>query len=76
MLLPCGYIMGVHGALVAGIPGLKSETWGTLRVFPVSLVGKEDLCTGLSPYLSRTDALLFLKLLSSEYGMTGFTSEL
>src|ERR1700688_4103865 len=26
MLLPCGYVMGVHGALVAGIPGLKSET--------------------------------------------------
>jgi hypothetical protein len=22
--LPCGYVMGVHGALVAGIPGLKS----------------------------------------------------
>ena len=35
--------------MVPGIPGLKSETWGTLRVFPVSLVGKEDLCTGLSP---------------------------
>jgi hypothetical protein len=32
--LPCGYVMGVHGALVAGIPGLKSETWGTHRVFP------------------------------------------
>jgi hypothetical protein len=30
-LLPCGYVMGVHEALVAGIPGLKSETWGTLR---------------------------------------------
>ena len=41
MLLPCDYVMGVHGALAAGIPGLKSETprhagagWGTLRVFP------------------------------------------
>jgi len=39
--LPCGYVMGVHGALVAGVPGLKSETprhagagWGTLPVFP------------------------------------------
>ena len=30
--------MGVHGALVAGIPGLKSETWGTLRVFPTRRV--------------------------------------
>jgi hypothetical protein len=30
--------MGVHGALVAGIPGLKSETWGTLRVFPTRCV--------------------------------------
>src|ERR1700732_4261387 len=38
--LPCGYIMGVHGALASGIPGLKSETWGTLRVFPLALVGK------------------------------------
>jgi hypothetical protein len=28
--------MGVHGALVLGIPGLKNETWGTLRGFPVS----------------------------------------
>ena len=37
-LLPCGYVMGVHGALVAGIPGLKSETWGTLRVFPTRRV--------------------------------------
>jgi hypothetical protein len=26
---------GVHGALASGIPGLKSETWGTLRVFPL-----------------------------------------
>jgi hypothetical protein len=34
-LLPCGYVMGVHGALVSGIPGLKSETWGTLRVFSI-----------------------------------------
>jgi hypothetical protein len=25
--------MGVHGALVAGIPGLKRETWDPLRVF-------------------------------------------
>jgi hypothetical protein len=45
MLLPCGYVMGVHGALVAGIPGLKRETprhagagWGTLRVFPTRCV--------------------------------------
>jgi hypothetical protein len=30
--LPCGYIMGVQEALVTGIPGLKSEAWGTLRV--------------------------------------------
>ena len=30
--LPCGYVMGVQGASVTGIPGLKSETWGTLRV--------------------------------------------
>ena len=43
--LPCGYVMGVHEALVAGIPGLKSETpqhagtgWGILRVFLVVLV--------------------------------------
>ena len=36
--LPCGYVMGVHGALASGIPGLKSETWGTLRVFPLALV--------------------------------------
>jgi hypothetical protein len=36
--LPCGCVMGVHGALVAGIPGLKSETWGTLRVFPTRRV--------------------------------------
>jgi hypothetical protein len=41
--LPCGYVTGIHEALVAGIPGLKRETWGTLRVFPVILVGKEDL---------------------------------
>ena len=46
--LPCGYVKGVHEALVAGIPGLKSETWGTLRVFPVILVRKEDL---FLPYL-------------------------
>src|SRR6267142_556530 len=43
-LLPCGYIMGVHGELVAGIPGLKSETprhagagWGTLRGLPTGI---------------------------------------
>ena len=30
---PCDYVMGVREALVAGIPGLKRETWGTLRVF-------------------------------------------
>jgi hypothetical protein len=35
--------MGVHEALVAGIPGLKRETWGTFRVFPLILVQKEDL---------------------------------
>ena len=64
--LPCGYIMGVHGALASGIPGLKSETWGTLRVFPLALVGKENSHTGLSPYPSSTDALLFLELLASE----------
>ena len=39
--LPCGYVKGVHEASVAGISGLKSETWGTLRVIPVILVGKE-----------------------------------
>jgi hypothetical protein len=38
MLLPCGYVMSAHGALVAGIPGLKSETWGTLRAFPTRCV--------------------------------------
>jgi hypothetical protein len=64
--LPCGYVMGVHGALASGIPGLKSETWGTLRVFPLALVGKENSHTGLSPYPSSTDALLFLELLASE----------
>jgi hypothetical protein len=48
--LPCGYVMGVHGAMASGIPGLKSETWGTLRVFPLALVGKENSHTGLSPY--------------------------
>jgi hypothetical protein len=64
--LPCVYVMGVHGALASGIPGLKSETWGTLRVFPLALVGKENSHTGLSPYPSSTDALLFLELLASE----------
>jgi hypothetical protein len=64
--LPCGYVMGVHGALASKIPGLKSETWGTLRVFPLALVGKENSHTGLSPYPSSTDALLFLELLASE----------
>ena len=44
--LASGYVMGVHDALVLGIPGLKSETWGPSR-FPVSLIGNEDLCTGL-----------------------------
>jgi hypothetical protein len=44
MLLPCGYVMGVHGALVAGIPGLKSETWGTLRVFPSRFVQAVTRC--------------------------------
>jgi hypothetical protein len=39
--LPCGYVMGVHEALVAGIPGLKRETWGTLRVFHVILVERK-----------------------------------
>ena len=32
MSLPRGYIMSVHEELVPGIPGLKNETWGTLRV--------------------------------------------
>ena len=64
--LPCGYVMGVHGASASGIPGLKSETWGTLRVFPLALVGRENSHTGLSPYPSSTDALLFLELLASE----------
>src|SRR5277367_6209555 len=54
--LPCGYVMGVHGALASGIPGLKSETWGTLRVFPLALVGKKNSDTDLSPYPSSTDA--------------------
>ena len=44
--LPCGYIKGAHEPFVSGIPGLKSETWGTLRGFPVALVRKVDLCTG------------------------------
>jgi hypothetical protein len=46
-LLACGYVMGVHGALVAGIPGLKSETWGTLRVFPTRRI--EAIMYGLMP---------------------------
>jgi hypothetical protein len=29
--------------MVAGIPGLKNETWGTLRVFPTQGVQDEDL---------------------------------
>jgi hypothetical protein len=41
--------MGVHEALVSGIPGLKNETWGTLRVFPVGLVGKGRFMYGLEP---------------------------
>jgi hypothetical protein len=49
--LSCGYVMGGHEALVAGIPGLKRETWGTLRVFPVILVRKEDLSLS---YLQRS----------------------
>jgi hypothetical protein len=53
--------MGVHGALASGIPGLKSETWGTLRVFPLALVGKENSHTGLSPYPSSTEALLLFR---------------
>jgi hypothetical protein len=73
--LPCGYVMGVHGALASGIPGLKSETWGTLRVFPLALVGKENSHTGLSLYPSSTDALLFLELLASELRLLVFTSE-
>jgi hypothetical protein len=32
LLCPCGYVTSVHEVWVAGIPGLKSETWGTLRV--------------------------------------------
>ena len=64
--LPCGYVTGVHESLVAGIPGLKSETWGTLRVFPVILVRKEDLGTGRSPYLPcRTFNFEFLRSLFS-----------
>jgi hypothetical protein len=38
-LCPCGYVTSVHEVWVAGIPGLKRETWGTLRVFPLILVG-------------------------------------
>jgi hypothetical protein len=43
--------MGVHEALVPGIPGLKSETWGTLRVFPTRWVRGYGFQYGLSPYL-------------------------
>jgi hypothetical protein len=50
--------MGIHEALVAGIPGLKSETWGTLRVFPVILVRKED-------YSSPTFGIEFFRSLFS-----------
>jgi hypothetical protein len=32
--LSCGSVQGVHEIFVPGIPGLKSETWGTLRAFP------------------------------------------
>jgi hypothetical protein len=56
--------MGVHGALVAGIPGLKSETWGTLRVFPTRCVQafRETSFSGvmlskLSKMLNQEDAL-------------------
>ena len=47
VLTPCGHVMGVHGGLVAGIPGLKSETWGTLRVFPTRRV--QTIVYGLKP---------------------------
>jgi hypothetical protein len=35
--------MGVHEALVSGIPGLKGETWGTLRVKGRFLYGLEPV---------------------------------
>jgi hypothetical protein len=38
--LPCGYVKSVHEAWAAGIPGLESETWGTLRFFLFILVGR------------------------------------
>ncbi len=41
-LCPCGYVTSVHEVWVALIPGLKSETWGTLRVFPLIVVGVDS----------------------------------
>jgi hypothetical protein len=72
-----GYVMSVQGAFASGIPGLRSETWGTHRGFPGGWWEWEILysCTGLRPYVSQTDGLLFLKLLFSEYAFAGVTSE-
>ena len=44
--LPCGYVTGVHEGLVSEIPGLKRETWGTPRVFPMHGVQDEGSSTG------------------------------
>jgi hypothetical protein len=67
---------GCPWSIGSGDPRSQKRDLGpTLRGFPVGLVGKEDLCSGLSPYPSRTVALLFLELLSSEYAVLVFTSD-
>ncbi len=65
---PCCYVVGVQEILVSGIPGLKSETWGTLCGFPLSFgcEGKmERFSNEIAPLLHsfKTDA----RMLSPEH---------
>src|SRR5450631_1760390 len=62
--LPCGYVTGVHGAFVPGIPGLKIETWGTHRGFPVSLIGRKIYVRACARTFQGRMLGCFLELLS------------
>ena len=44
---------GFHWGSVAGIPGLKRETWGTLRLFPTQLTDNAPLTRPLKSVLPR-----------------------
>src|SRR5258708_38432059 len=62
--------MGVHEISVSGIPGLKIETWGTLRVFSTHWVrGKSSPCEFVVPLRNVTTESIDPQLRRNSLGL-------